>query len=150
MADVGVDHRLSPHFECKTAGVPRNPERLDIDRDAALGFVLHLIRGKPGRNMTIKRNIHDLGPIQIFRKDHRTGFIGQSLNDAFFLQGSKMAHGRRLTGEAEVPLDLPSRRHQALLLVILTQESEQFLLSVRQFGGVQSHHDSLFSGTLGT
>ena len=131
--DVGVDHGIAPHLESKGASVAWNAEGIDIDRDAALLLLLNR-GGATGRDLAVDRNVEDLGAAELLWKNDGACFVGQSLDDAFFLQCSEVAHGGGLAGEAEVALDLPGGGHEAAVAMILTEIVEQLLLSVGKGG----------------
>ena len=131
--NMGVDHGVPAHFECKGAGIARNAEGLYVHRNAAVHLLL-LVRGKACGNLAVYWHVHDLGAVSESRKDHSSGDSGVTLDGTFFLQCFEMSHGRRLTAETKVPLDIPRGRHHAVLPLVIAQEVQELALAIRQVG----------------
>jgi hypothetical protein len=66
-----------------------------------------------------------------------------ALDDTFFFQCAKVAHGGGLAGKAEVPLNVTRAGHDPLLALVLAQISQKFLLTVCKFDGCAEHTNSV-------
>ena len=131
--DVGVYHGVSAHFQSKRARIARNAEGLYVHRNTAVDLLL-LVRGKACCDLAINGHVHNFRPVPEPWKDNRPGDSSMALNGTLFLQSSQMAHGRRLTAESEVPLDIPRGWHHAMLSLVVPQEIQQLALAIRQIG----------------
>ena len=144
MANVRADHGLATHSQRKGFAVTVQPECGGIDGDGTIWLlVLHFrITGGDG---SIDGNVHDFVTLEILWEDHGTSLMGVALDDAFFLQGAEVTHGSGLAGEAEMPLNVTSAGHDALLPLMLAQVGQKFLLTVREFDGCAEHTNSVRS-----
>ena len=90
------------------------------------------IHRQTGGDAAIHRHINHFGTVEIRREHHGAGFAGVTLDHALFLQCSQMAHGGSLAGKAEVPLDLASGGHHAVLTLIVAQVLQELRLAAGQ------------------
>ena len=118
VADVGVDHGIAADFEGEGAGVARDSQRGDVDRNAALSLVLDVL-GHAGGDVAVDRDVEDFSAVQFFRENDGARFSGESLDDAFAFERAQVAHGRGLAGKPKVALDLTGRWHEAGLTLCL-------------------------------
>jgi hypothetical protein len=106
-------------------------------------LLLHL--GITGGDAAIDRDVHNLATLQIFGENNGSGLVRMALNDAFFLKRAQVAHGRRLAGKPEMPLNVARARHDALLTLVLAQVFQKFTLTVGEFDWGSSHVNSVRS-----
>lgn len=129
--DVGIDHGVPTDAEGEGAGGFGNAEGVDVDGDGAFLFGFD-IGGVAGGDGAEDGDVEDFGAVEVFREDDGASHVGVTLDDAFFLEGAEVAHRGGLAGEAEVPLDFPRGRHDAVFALVLPEKVEQLALPVRE------------------
>lgn len=142
VADVGVDHGVSADFESEGAGVAGDTKRGDVDGNAALALLLHVL-GHAGGDVAVNRDVEDFPAVEFIRENDGTGFSGESLDDAFAFKRAQVAHGSGLAGKSKVLLDFTGRWHDALFALCLPQVIKDLLLAVGKFGTLHRFMNSV-------
>jgi len=100
--NMGIHHRIAPHFERKHPRIPGGISRTSIERNVAqhslLGQCCHA-----GRDLSVNRYIGD--PDFLHRGDKSTRFAGVAIEKSFAREGGNVLHNRSLAGEAKMILD---------------------------------------------
>src|SRR4051794_3642624 len=129
--NVRIDHRIAADSQREGAAVLRCVDVVSVERHMAINRLLGQ-RRHAGWNLAVNRYIHD--PHLLDRRDERARFSGMAVDKTFPLECVEVLHDRRLTGEAEVLLNLARTRRDSFLALFALNESEDVSLTIGEHG----------------